>query len=574
MLFSIDKNKSLAILQAAMALFIVLAPTLVGMLGPFAGAYAVSFFSLALLLIRLKDTEKIYVSRYHFVMLTLLFYSLVSSIWASNREGHLIYLFIIGAVTAFFSLAVDYFSESSKDTIARRMMYMLSTGGVICALLNIIYWVTCIVPVAGKESFSQGMGSADILAVFLFLCICASLHLLKGNSAVRRHMIVLGAALMLFSFVMCRSLAAWLFAFSILVIYVIGKKNQKLFITTGILILSAFTLVLIIAMRFSLNGTMFADAFSYALSHLFGIGGGFESSASLFKTQAYGENTLSCLFLKIFAGSGIMGLLVIIAIAAFSINHFIKLRTWESLIEMFLTVMMIILPFNGSFTALLLWAGLIAYNEQATGKCNKRLLQKNYLSKTSYVLLVACVISVMLMSQAFMRCSADLKREKGDYSGAYDLYRAAAAINMTDAQSCHKAAHMLRLGKELDKKSDEAVGLIDKAIKRDKRNLAHLEEKAQIYYACKEYEKCADVFKMAAKGAVINGKYNLSAVKALYAAMKNYPKGSSEAKRAYEEIVQTAQATEDLDYRKEINDIADKALGYTKGELTNAQNGN
>lgn len=570
MLFSIDKNKSLTILQAAMALFIVLAPTLVGILGAVAGAYAVSFFSLSLLLIRLKDTEKIYVSRYHFVMLTLLFYSLVSSVWASNREGHLIYLFIIGAVTAFFSLAVDYFSESSKETIGRRMMYMLSAGGVICALLNIIYWITCIVPVAGKESFSKGMGSADILAVFLLLCICTSLLLLKGNSSVRRHMIVLGAVLMLFSFVMCRSLAAWLFAFSILVIYIIGKKGKKSFVTAGILILCAFTLALIITMRFSLSGAMFKDAFSYALSHPFGIGGGFESSAAFFKTQAYGENTLTCLFLKVFAGSGIMGILVIMAIIAFSISHFIKLQSWISLIEMFLTAMMLLLPFNGGFTALLLWAGLMAYNEQAAGRCNKRLLQKNYLSKTSYVLLVVCVISVMLIGQTFIRFSADIKRGKGDYSGAYDLYRAAAAINITDAKSCHNAAQMLRLGKELDKKNGDAESLIDNAIKRDKRNLAHLEEKAQIYYACKEYEKSADVFKMAAKGAVINGKYNLSAVKALYAAMKNYSKGSSEAKRAYEEIVQIAQATEDLDYRKEINDIADKALGYTKGELANA----
>ena len=574
MLFSIDKNKSLTVLQAAMALFIVLAPSLVGILGALAGAYAVSLFSLSLLLIRLKDTEKIYVSRHHFVMLTLLFYSLVSSIWVSNREGHLIYLFVIGAVTAFFSLAIDYFSESSKDTIGRRMLYMLSAGGVICALLNIIYWITCIVPVAGKESFSKGMGSADILAVFLFLCICASLLLLKGNSAMRRHILVFGAALMLFSFVMCQSFPAWAFAFSILVIYVISKKKQKLFTLTGVLGLSVFTLILIIAMRLSLNGAMFADAFSYALVHPFGIGGGFESSRAFFETQAYTENTLTCLLLKLFAGSGIMGLLVTVAIAAFSINHFIKLKSWESLIEMFLTVMMLLLPFNGSFTALLLWVGLMAYNENAAGKCNKRFIKKDYLSKTSYLLLVVCVISVMLISQSFIRSSADLKREKGDYSGAYELYRAAAAINITDAQSCHNAAKMLRLGKELDKKSDEAAALIDKAIKRDKKNLAHLEEKAQIYYACQEYEKSADIFKLVAKGAVINGRYNLSAVRALYGAMKNYPKGSSEAKRAYEEIVKIAQATEDLDYRKEINDIADKALGYTKGELTNAQGGN
>ena len=47
------------------------------------------------------------------------------------------------------------------------------------------------------------------------------------------------------------------------------------------------------------------------------------------------------------------------------------------------------------------------------------------------------------------------------------------------------------------------------------------------------------------------------------------PKGSSETKRAYEEIVAIAQMTDNLNLRKEIDDIADKALGYTKGDLTN-----
>ena len=53
-----------------------------------------------------------------------------------------------------------------------------------------------------------------------------------------------------------------------------------------------------------------------------------------------------------------------------------------------------------------------------------------------------------------------------------------------------------------------------------------------------------------------------------YKIVKKNPKGSSETKRAYEEILAIAQETQNLDYRKEINDIADKALVFTKGELT------
>ena len=34
-----------------------------------------------------------------------------------------------------------------------------------------------------------------------------------------------------------------------------------------------------------------------------------------------------------------------------------------------------------------------------------------------------------------------------------------------------------------------------------------------------------------------------------------------------EKLVEIAAATEDLDYREKINNIADKALVYTKGEL-------
>ena len=122
------------------------------------------------------------------------------------------------------------------------------------------------------------------------------------------------------------------------------------------------------------------------------------------------------------------------------------------------------------------------------------------------------------------------------------------------------AAKSLRKGADIKAMRDEAIALIDKAIKRDESNLENIVEKARIYSACEEYDLCAQQYRIASHSAKVNEKYNLALSKTLYKIVKKNPKGSSETKRAYEEILAIAQETQNLDYRKEINDIADKAL--------------
>ena len=104
--------------------------------------------------------------------------------------------------------------------------------------------------------------------------------------------------------------------------------------------------------------------------------------------------------------------------------------------------------------------------------------------------------------------------------------------------------------------------IIDKAIKRDSDNLQNIREKALVYDGCGEFELSAQQYRVASQMAFQKDEYNLLLVKELYKIIKKHPKGSSETKRAYEEIVAIAQATDNLDYKKEINDIADKALKF------------
>lgn len=573
MLFTIDKNKSLAFLKAAMAFLILFVPSVLGLFEKETAAYVICFISVLLLLLRIRGTEKIYVCVFHFVMLTLLFYSLAQSVWAGNKGGHLTFLFVIGAVITFFCTALDYFSENQQDTLKRRMMYMLAASGVLCAVLNVLYWIIYIVPVAGKESFSKGLGSNDYLAVFMLLVIFISVLLIKGNTVFRKHTLSFGIAAMLFVFIMAKSIIAWIMAVLLLSVYVIYKKRPKHFFITAIFSIILFLLILIINICATQSGALFKDIFRFSLKNPFGAGGGFYSGAELFKTQNYSENLCGGLFIQLFGVSGILGALCTVAICIWSVMHFIKLKSWESLIEAFVTVMLIFLPFCGNFAVLFLWLGLAAYNEYAQIHMAPRVFRKDALLKISYFLGAVLVVCVFLMLQTVTKISGYIRYESKDYIDSCRLYSVASAMNLSDSQSCYMAAHCLRMDSDIEKNRDDAIKMIEKAIKRDSKNLLYVEEKAKIHFECKEYEEAITEYKNAAKRAILNEKYNLAIAQVLYENIKNFPKGSSEAKRAYEEMQQLANTTENLEYKKMINDIADKTLAYTKGELINEKVG-
>ena len=113
------------------------------------------------------------------------------------------------------------------------------------------------------------------------------------------------------------------------------------------------------------------------------------------------------------------------------------------------------------------------------------------------------------------------------------------------------------------------ANLIDNAIKREPDNLEHIKEKALIYKTTGDFSKAAQQYRYAIRKAINDDEYNLLLSDVLYDLIKLYPKGSVESREIYNEILTIAQNTENLDFRKQINDIADKALVFKKGEIEN-----
>ena len=564
MLFTKENNKSLPLLQLVTTLFIMLAPFILGNADNAIYAYMLMACTGAIFVFRVYEAGRYYVSIYHFFLTVLLGYSALSLTWITNRSTHFVYMAVISSAMLILSLMIDYFSESSEEKAHRRIMYMLSVGSILCALQNCIYWLTDIVPFGTKESFSQGMGSNHFLAVFTLTGIVVTSLLIKGNSRLRKVIFAFGIALMLFVFIMCKSVFAWILLISFAVIFLSSRKSDKLFFTVSaaaIIIFTALTLLIFFSTEIS---SVFKGVFSYG--SLFGRGGGFLSAGELYLDKLYSHTDMPGLLAVLYASSGIIGLLCAALFIAKPVVHFIKLKTWASVLNVFLTVMIMFLPFARSLTVLVLWMGIIAYNEKTGDYAAKRIFSQkaDVRKKAGYIAGIIGLITVMFICQRFLVLGADFEYEKKDYMASYSLYNSASFINPFDSESAFMAAQSLYKSGSVEKFYNEAIVLVDKAHERDRDNLLCNKLKAQIHHACGRYDMAVQEYTYISSRAKVNDEYNLMLVESLYEIIQANPEGSAETVEVYDKIVEIAKNTENPDYREKINNIADKALVYTR----------
>lgn len=572
MLFNITKQKSLAFIQIFVAVLILTAPSFMSLLSLKGAIYFTFTVSAFLMLLRIKANEKIILSLKHTVYILLIAFGLISLLWISNISGHFVYLFGIGAVCVLTALLKEYFIENTGESFKRRIAYLISISGVTYCLYNIIYWISIVVPVAGNNGFTRGLISRDFSGIFIVISIACTVSLYKGNSKFRKFLISFSLILMAFCLLMTKSCMAWVFAvaFSLLLILkkVFSKKSSKYTVFSSIVIVLYFIGTLIIALAGE-KGNVFSDVFSFALKHPFGAGGEFLSVKDTFTDYPQIDEVGMGLFLYLFSASGIFGVLSCLVLILRAVRVFIKLKNTESAIGILCLISLMLLPFGQSFATVILVMGLNTYNEYCAGLNLKLQMKQKHIKRLVNIVSVVLTITASLTILSFMEMKADKDFEKGRYETAYELYKIVSNIDLFDSRSSRMAAVCAKNDKTLlHTVSDDALKLIDKAIKNDKSNLSNYEVKAEIHFACGNFNESVGQYREILKKSTVNDKYNLSMTKVLYEIILSNPKGSSETKRAYEEIVNIAQLTENLDIKKEINDFADKALVYTKGELS------
>jgi len=572
MLFNINKKTTFSLLQITGALSLLLIPAFLNMLSLEAAVYCSFTIFMFIAIIRTKESAKISFSMQHSIYAVLIAFGILSLLWSKNTYRHLVYIFSVATVLAFSIMMKDYFAENNSSGLKRRMAYFLSVAGVLCAGVNIIHWLVYIVPVAGNEIFSQGMATGDLLGIFMSLSIVCTIHLFRNNSKIKKALIVIAVLMMLFVFVMAKSFIAWNFAAAVIALLIVKKKvkntKNSILLFSGIIIL--YLIAIIFRLTSSVEGKAFSDVFGYSFKNIFGAGGGFWSGRETFSIVTYENVPCIGLLPYLSAAAGVIGLIACILLLARLVVVFIRLKTTESAINLMLSLTVLLLPFGNSIGAILLITGLTVYNESLTDTELKLSLRKSDLKKVLICMSVVTVFSVYMTVLSLVKMSAFSAFSKGQYAKSYEMYKMVSTLNFSDSESYKMAALSIYNDDVLiGEKAGEAIELINKAIEGDELSLENMELKAKIYYNCGDYESSAQEYRNILSKTAKKDKYNLSLVKVLYKIVEGNENGDAENKRAYEEIVLIAQETEDLDLRKEINDIADKAYPYTKGDLNN-----
>lgn len=573
MLFTMEKNKSLSVLKAAIAIYIVLAPVLSGFMDCSINVYVMFLFSGIFFLMRANSTKQVHLSVVSLCLAVLLLYAVLSFFWVSNKYDHFTYITAIAAMITVFCIVSDYFAESSEEKTDRRIRYMISLGGILCAVLNILYWIIYLVPYGKNTGFSMGIGSSDFLSVLMFLFFIITVSLIKGNSSGKRKLFVFSAILMLFVGIMAKSFLGWAFALIFAACYAVKQKWKRSFVPFSLFAAFLLLIGLILAGSGTNAKNIFTDVFTYGIGSIIGKGGGFWSAKEAFLTGAYGQPEIPGLLSYMCASSGIVGIAVCVAILARNVLQFIKLKTWSCLTAVLLCITVMFVPFTKSLIMLFIMTCIMAYNEKTSELSVRRNFNKKSLKKIVYAISVLVVITAVNLCQGIIRISADSKFNQGKYQEAYELYKLASTVSLTDGESSRKAALSLAKSGYVLNNYEEAITLTKTAQKRDNSNLLNMQTRAFIYSECGMYDLSIGEYATLTSKVLVNDKYNLEFAQTLYKSIAANPRGSAETKVAYEKLIEIAANTEDLDYREKINNIADKALVYTKGEL-NVENKN
>ena len=566
MRLELNEKKSVEIIKVVMAITTVFLPFLTGLLNDVTATYLLLTVFCGVFAIRLIKSAKAGVSVLTLIGLCLTAYSVLSSLWVDNREGHMLYVSGLLLTAVFTSVLTDYYVHADNTT--RRFSYMLTMSGVVCAAGSMCDWLINIVPYGNGKNLTFGFENSEFLAIFMLLSIISSVSLLKNNARTRKIIIRCSLVLMVFVFFLTAGFVAWMLVILTAVLLVVRNFYTKLFFPAGLCAVVVFSVTVISVALSGGRGIVFREVYGFGIESFFGNGGGFFAAKEIFLSVPSTETT-SGLLAYITAASGVFGLGVCVILFIINAISFNKLRDFPSLFALLVTVPLMFLPFGGICT-ILFYFGLMLFNisNWKTGAFRTVTVRQKMKVKRMLVASFAVLaMTVPVLTGNIVANYADMCFKDGEFSSAFDFYKVASSINLTDAHSCYMAVISMKNGNLIQNNSQCAHEMIDKAIEREPDNLKFRKEKALLYELSGEYDKAAKLYSDAARRAKTGDEYNLMLAKVLFHKIEEYPKGSIESRNIHNEISQLAGKTDNIEIKKEINDIADKAQPFTKGEI-------
>ncbi len=554
--------QSTLFLKIVFAILISAMPFL-GAISKNAGFFLMLAIFTALLGWRIYETKKIYMPKINIIAFIFFIYNLIASLWAQDNAGHLFYVSALLSFIVFASLFVDYINKNSDGNLSHRIIYMICVSGVLSALANIFVWFTYYIPLGKTYAFSRGFNSNFGFGVFMLFSSGCIVYLLKKGSNRKKTLIIM-LVIALFGFLMAKSLGALLFVLAIGASFLIRNRGKKTYFVLSLTMLVGFITVFLINIS---GNVVFRDSFKVGITQPFGIGGGaFKSSYAVFASEFY-KSAQTSLMAYVASSSGIIGITFLALLVLYVVYNVYKNKNFISVLISIVTFYILFSPFKGELAPVFMWLGLVLYSQNTPNAQIGIPINKNREQKIVTVLLAVSVLSLVGAGASLIKNTADSFYEDEEYLSAYSWYKASSNINFSDDESARRVSVCLRKLGRVQQDENEAIKYADKAIARSKNNMANYIEKARIFEVAQRYDRAINQWETVIGKAPYNDEYKLSYSKVLYKVIKAEEKGSSKTKEAYEKLINISERTNDLDVKKEINDIRDKAYGYTKGEL-------
>ncbi len=561
------KNSSAAsppgrrLLELYAALFILLGPTVIGQ-GKGFGLYGLFAAEVIVFGARIIETKKIHISLNIILWAAMGVYSALTLLWAESLYAH--GRFVVTALTVVLGmlLMADYLCGQKEKRVKNRLLWLVAVSGALCAVWNILYWAA-VRRFSIAEGFCAGMGSSDLLGGYMLAGIACCWQLVSRKRANLRPALCMCVP-MIFTAVMTRSLTAACFGGAWLLMAAKRRGRRLLPLKAS----AAISTVLVLGSSLIRLDRPFADALISGFRNVVGLGGGgFLSRQGELQTGAYLVDSIG-IGAELISALGLVGMLLLLLFVGRSLYMVYKRRSALWGLVLLLTAFIFLSPAPNCPAALVLLMGLSVYGEWRDGKTAT--VYVGGLSRAVCVLLgAAAVYSVVWGAGDCFRISG-LKRVDEDPYTAVQDFVTASKVNPADGQSSYLAARTYKaIYTKSDLKNDiaNAERYIKLAMEREAHNAVFCGEYAAILASEGNYSAAIDADRRAMELAPLRDEFRVQAAEHLFANIQTMTKGSYEAQECHRLILEIGEKAVDIEQKKLINDIADKAQPYTRVEI-------
>ncbi len=528
-----------------MTLFVYLFPMLVSGFDKKAIVYASLCLCLSFLTYETLKKEYMVVSKSFLIAFGAGIYGLLSLIYVSDK-GSGIYLasllLLLGVVCALSMFVKQSLGEEVFQRLGEDALYKC---GAIYSTATLLWQVFIDSKFISRMDLGNGSNSAS--AIIAFLGIASGMSLYKKGK--RNIGYFLSMAVMLYCFIMAKSIVAFLMVAVIVFVIALNMRHKKVEAFGALLVSGViFVIGLIYTITLFITDAVGYKGAIYGLVSVFGVGnGGYGAVKSVLGiSAAYAQNT-AFLMMESF---GVFGLAFVV-LALWGVVVTIARRKSLSSLVIGATFIASVFSSIQAFTAV---APLCCVYYGASSKAISIKIHKA-------VAFLSCPAIVLCALFFFARVPYALGQnayDTGEYKKGENYFEMSASLALFDSESWEKAY-------DCAEKNDLSTGAaereyLEKAIKFNKKNYEYKKQMAASYTKEGDFNSALTLWEE------IMAKYNDECLYEEYATkimlvMSTFP-DRVRMEELYNRIGEYAKKTTDKDVKFKVNNILTKSQSY------------